>query len=101
MNMPGDPGCTIPPRVQTVIQVLHYVQNAKRPGGCGLAAMSGDTPTAEDDLSPAQLRVESAALNLLNLYLSGEQDYGDVPPQSARRGNDDEPGVPQRVPQPS
>lgn len=101
MGRPHDERPLIPARVETAIQVLHYVNNSKRPGGSCFPAMSGDTPTAEEDLSPGQQKLEAAAIRVLQQYLTGEMDFGDVPPTAARRGDDDAPGVREPRPQPT
>ena len=59
----------LPARVRAAYEYLGYAVSVEH--GCGEARFARDLDRAEQ-------RTKQHALNLLNLYLSGEQDYADV-----------------------
>src|ERR1041384_2740539 len=73
----------VPARVQAALAVLTH---------CRFVTDQHDVSIPARQLTPAEKRVEQAALRVLVQYLSGEMDFGDVPPRDEGRGPDEDPG---------
>ncbi len=77
----------VPPRVRAAIETLEHFRYIE--DSCDIHKRS---------LSKPEESVRSSALQVLRLYLTGEMDYGDVPPAPpAKTDEDDGPRVPAPV----
>lgn len=74
---------TLPARVQAALAVLAH---------CRCVTDQHDVSIPARQLSAAERGVEQAALRVLGQYLSGEMDFGDVPPRRDGPGPDEDRG---------
>jgi hypothetical protein len=89
-HMPTIKHNSLPPRVQAALDYIDHTRWITQQFSPAI------TPRA---LTPLEQSVETAALRTLQSYFLGEMDYGDAPPvTTAKRDDDDQPPVPQPQP---
>lgn len=82
----------VPARIQVALDYLAHTRWVTQQDDASIPART---------LSGLEKAVESAALRTLQSYLMGEMDFGDVPPTTPRRGEDDPPATAEvKVPEP-
>lgn len=84
--MSGPSMSRIPARVDAAMCFLHFARQIVCP-----TTPLGERLFESGELSKREHATYDAALDVLNLYFRGEQDFGDVPPQPV----DNEPENPQ------
>ena len=72
----------LPPRVQAALAYLAH---------CESLTYQGDTSVPARALGEDGERVRRSALRVLSLYFECEMDFGDVPPTSGTRDDEEEP----------
>ncbi len=73
----------VPARVQAALEYLRY---------CYWKTEQSDVSIPPMKLSTTERSVESAALSILQQYFLGEMDFGDAPPITVGRSNEDDNG---------
>lgn len=82
----------VPGRIDAALTYLRHAESVKNP------APSFDGARVESrDLSPAEQRVEDAALKCLADYFECRADFGDDPPRLALGVKEPIPGSPEKV----
>lgn len=67
-------------------------------GYCESVTHQCDPTTARYELSPTEVKVKLAALEVLRLYLVGEMDFGDAPALPRNPGDNGDEGASQLIP---
>lgn len=88
---PSNAPSPIPPRVAAAQDYLRFAEQLRNPP----TAFDGQSRDAARDLTPKEQAVYDAALEVLRLYFTGEQDFAPAASAGQSRRDDDDPKRPQ------